>query len=162
MNPLFKETGKQALIRARRGQGLFKERVAAIESRCRITGVENPIHLIASHCKPWRDSTNEERLDGEKGLTSYAECRSSFRSWLHRVRRHRNADYFARSAPAFTCTNGHRDPAGRQRGRIHRGTAKISRFSPQQRSSPGIAVKVECSVHRYTDFSSAGLDIPDR
>jgi hypothetical protein len=42
--------------------------VAAIESRCRITLVENPAHLIASHCKPWRDSTNDERLDGENGL----------------------------------------------------------------------------------------------
>jgi predicted restriction endonuclease len=25
-------------------------------------------HLRASHCKPWRDSSNEERLDGENGL----------------------------------------------------------------------------------------------
>jgi putative restriction endonuclease len=25
-------------------------------------------HLRASHCKPWRDATNEERLDGENGL----------------------------------------------------------------------------------------------
>ena len=25
-------------------------------------------HLIASHCKPWRDSTNDDRLDGENGL----------------------------------------------------------------------------------------------
>jgi putative restriction endonuclease len=24
--------------------------------------------LVASHTKPWRDSTNEERLDGENGL----------------------------------------------------------------------------------------------
>jgi hypothetical protein len=40
----------------------------AIERRCRITGVENPVHLVASHCKPWRDSSNEERLDGENGL----------------------------------------------------------------------------------------------
>jgi hypothetical protein len=68
MSPLVKQTEKQALIRARRGQGLFKERVAAIESRCRITRVENPAHLVASHCKPWRDSTNVERLDGENGL----------------------------------------------------------------------------------------------
>lgn len=50
------------------GQGLFKERVSAIESRCQIAGVDNPAHLIASHCKPWRDSTNEERLNGENGL----------------------------------------------------------------------------------------------
>jgi hypothetical protein len=27
-----------------------------IETRCRITGVDNPIHLLASHCKPWRDT----------------------------------------------------------------------------------------------------------
>jgi hypothetical protein len=39
-----------------------------IENRCGITGVDNPIHLVASHCKPWRDSTNEERLNGENGL----------------------------------------------------------------------------------------------
>ncbi len=62
------ETDREALIRARRGQGLFKQRVMRIENRCRITGVNNPIHLIASHCKPWRDSSNEERLDGENGL----------------------------------------------------------------------------------------------
>lgn len=30
--------------------------------------VDNLVHLVASHCKPWRDSTNEERLDGENGL----------------------------------------------------------------------------------------------
>jgi hypothetical protein len=62
------ETERLAIIRARKGQGLFKERVATIETRCRITGVENPVHLIASHCKPWRDATNEERLNGENGL----------------------------------------------------------------------------------------------
>ena len=62
------ETDRLAIIRARKGQGLFKERVGIIESKCRITGVENPVHLVASHCKPWRDSTNEERLNGENGL----------------------------------------------------------------------------------------------
>jgi putative restriction endonuclease len=39
-----------------------------IESSCRITKVEKPAHLRASYCKPWRDSTNQERLDGENGL----------------------------------------------------------------------------------------------
>jgi hypothetical protein len=62
------ETEREALIVARLGQGLFKQRVMEIETRCGITGVTNPIHLRASHCKPWRDSTNEERLDGENGL----------------------------------------------------------------------------------------------
>jgi hypothetical protein len=63
-----RETERQAIVRARVGQGLFKERVSKIESRCRVTGVVNPVHLIASHCKPWRDSSNEERLNGENGL----------------------------------------------------------------------------------------------
>lgn len=67
-DPTVMETDRMAIIRARNGQGLFKERVSKIESRCRITGVENPVHLVASHCKPWRDSTNEERLNGENGL----------------------------------------------------------------------------------------------
>jgi len=64
----IRDTDREAIIRARRGQGLFKQRVMQIERRCRITAVDNPIHLVASHCKPWRDSSNEERLDGENGL----------------------------------------------------------------------------------------------
>ena len=68
VGPTVAETDRLALIRARKGQGLFKERVSEIESKCRITGVTNPVHLIASHCKPWRDATNEERLNGENGL----------------------------------------------------------------------------------------------
>src|ERR1700693_4214923 len=39
-----------------------------IERACRITGVTREEHLRESHCKPWRDSSNEERLDGENGL----------------------------------------------------------------------------------------------
>jgi putative restriction endonuclease len=62
------ETDREAIVRARRGQGLFKQRVMKIETCCRITGVDNLGHLLASHCKPWRDSSNEERLNGENGL----------------------------------------------------------------------------------------------
>lgn len=39
-----------------------------VERECRITKVDNPAHLVGSHIKPWRDSGNEERLDGENGL----------------------------------------------------------------------------------------------
>jgi len=39
-----------------------------VEHACRITGVNREEHLRASHSKPWRDSSNEERLDGENGL----------------------------------------------------------------------------------------------
>ncbi|WP_240523526.1 HNH endonuclease [Polaromonas sp. AER18D-145] len=62
------ETEREAVVMARRGQGLFKQRVMALERACRVTGVTNGEHLRASHCKPWRDATNEERLDGENGL----------------------------------------------------------------------------------------------
>jgi hypothetical protein len=62
------ETMRQAVVMARRGQGLFKERVMQFEHSCRITGVTRIEHLRASHCKPWRDASNEERLDGENGL----------------------------------------------------------------------------------------------
>lgn len=64
----IEETEKSALILARRGQGVFKQRVRSIERRCRLTGVDRIEHLRASHCKPWRDSDDGERLDGENGL----------------------------------------------------------------------------------------------
>jgi hypothetical protein len=64
----IKETERSALIQARRGQGLFRIKVQSIETRCRITKVDRPEHLIASHTKPWRDSNNEERLNPENGL----------------------------------------------------------------------------------------------
>lgn len=64
----LKQTERTALIQARRGQGTFKKNVFRIEGYCRITKVDNPAHLIASHCKPWRDSDNDERLNGENGL----------------------------------------------------------------------------------------------
>ena len=67
-NPSIPSTEREALVMARRGQGKFRQHVAKIEERCRITKVDKPEHLRASHCKPWRDSNNDERLDGENGL----------------------------------------------------------------------------------------------
>ncbi len=66
--PELPETTKLQLVHARRGQGLYRKRVAAIERACRITGVTHPAHLVASHCKPWRDADDDEGLDGENGL----------------------------------------------------------------------------------------------
>ncbi len=62
------ETERINLIRSRVGQGLFRRRVLQIEKRCRLTLVDRPEHLVASHSRPWRDAGNEERLDGENGL----------------------------------------------------------------------------------------------
>jgi hypothetical protein len=61
-------TTREALISARVGQGLFKERISRHERACRITSVDNPAHLIASHIKPWRESNNDERLHEGNGL----------------------------------------------------------------------------------------------
>jgi hypothetical protein len=59
---------REQLVLARRGQGRFREAVATIETHCRVSGLNRPEHLIACHCKPWRDASNQERLDGENRL----------------------------------------------------------------------------------------------
>ena len=61
-------TQKQQLVLARRGQGVFKANVRLNEQRCRVTGVADPKFLIASHIKPWRDCSDQEKLDGCNGL----------------------------------------------------------------------------------------------
>jgi HNH endonuclease len=61
-------TQKLKLVKARRGQGIFKKNLENFESACRVTGVGDIRHLRASHMKPWRDSTDFEKLDGNNGL----------------------------------------------------------------------------------------------
>ena len=63
------DTEAAVLVRARKGQGLFRARVANYSSKCRVTGVAEPSLLRASHIKPWsKCESNEERLDGANGL----------------------------------------------------------------------------------------------
>jgi hypothetical protein len=62
------ETQKQQLVLARRGQGVFKANVRLNEMACRLTAVDDPHYLIASHIKPWRDCSDLEKLDGCNGL----------------------------------------------------------------------------------------------
>lgn len=62
-------TTRQQLVLARYGQGVFRSRVFEFGRSCRLTHIENPQLLIASHIKPWRlCSTAAERLDGANGL----------------------------------------------------------------------------------------------
>ena len=61
-------TERDALTKARLGQGLFRQRVAEQEPICRVTGLARQEFLIASHIKPWRDCDHLERLDGANGL----------------------------------------------------------------------------------------------
>jgi putative restriction endonuclease len=66
--PTITETERRALVMARKGQGVFRQNVMKVEKACRVTGVTRTEHLVASHTKPWRDSDNTERLDGENGF----------------------------------------------------------------------------------------------
>lgn len=62
-------TEKDQVVKARRGQGLFRANVQKYERCCRLTGVSTQYLLIASHIKPWRSCENSvERLDGNNGL----------------------------------------------------------------------------------------------
>lgn len=67
-NAQIQSTEKEALIKSRRGQGIYRQRLMRVEYCCRITKVANPTHLVGSHIKPWREANNDERLDGENGL----------------------------------------------------------------------------------------------
>lgn len=67
-NASLTETEKETLIKIRVGQGIFRSRLEIIEPQCRITLVSNKRHLIASHIKPWSQSDNSEKLDGNNGL----------------------------------------------------------------------------------------------
>jgi len=62
------ETERKALVLARRGQGVFRNNVRSVERACRVTRVDRPEHLVASHIQPWRHSDNAARLAGENGL----------------------------------------------------------------------------------------------
>lgn len=62
------DTFIEQVVKARRGQGVFRSNVLLREDHCRVTKVNEPRHLIASHIKPWRSSADKERLDGANGL----------------------------------------------------------------------------------------------
>ena len=59
---------KRDLFSARRGQGVFRANLEAIEGACRLTGLLDRRHLRATHIKPWRSSADSEKLDGCNGL----------------------------------------------------------------------------------------------
>jgi hypothetical protein len=62
------ETQKIQLVNARRGQGIYRSNLERVENACRVTGVTDKRHLRASHIKPWRMSSDVEKLDGNNGL----------------------------------------------------------------------------------------------
>jgi putative restriction endonuclease len=67
-NPLISATEKSILINSRIGQGKFRQELISYWNGCSITGFQDTKLLIASHIKPWKDSSNAERLDLFNGL----------------------------------------------------------------------------------------------
>ncbi|MFC1481085.1 HNH endonuclease [Candidatus Neomarinimicrobiota bacterium] len=61
-------TERKAICKARVGQGMYRSFLLEEWNACAVTGVINPTFLTASHAKPWKDSTNEERLNPCNGL----------------------------------------------------------------------------------------------
>lgn len=62
------ETEKDTLIKARRGQGEFREGVKSLYDHCIVTGIKDKSLLIASHIVSWKESDNKQRLDKYNGL----------------------------------------------------------------------------------------------
>jgi len=63
-----KETVRRSLSLSRVGQGEFRDNLLDLWDACAITNVRVPEILKASHIKPWKDSSNQERLDPYNGL----------------------------------------------------------------------------------------------
>jgi putative restriction endonuclease len=65
----LKPTEKEVLLSARVGQGQFRSQVLRLwDGRCAVTGITVLEVIRASHIKPWRSSTNQERLNPYNGL----------------------------------------------------------------------------------------------
>ncbi|MBT0962999.1 HNH endonuclease [Denitromonas iodatirespirans] len=62
------ETMRQAIVQSRVGQGEFRARLLVYWKACAVTGAVCAPVLKASHIKPWRVSSNAERLDVFNGL----------------------------------------------------------------------------------------------
>ncbi|RQR60736.1 HNH endonuclease [Burkholderia sp. Bp9125] len=72
-------TTTRRLIDARLGQGKFRLDLEKIwNGRCAVTGCQTKAALRASHIKPWANSTDEERLDGNNGLLLVATLDALF------------------------------------------------------------------------------------
>lgn len=76
-------TTRAALIDARLGQGGFRKALLKTwDGACAVTVCRLEAILRASHCKPWRESDNAERLDSNNGLLLVANLDALFDAGL--------------------------------------------------------------------------------
>lgn len=62
-------TERSGLVNSRVGQGAYRKSILhRWEYKCAITQFDDIRILIASHIVPWKDATDEERLDVENGI----------------------------------------------------------------------------------------------
>ena len=67
--PVLAEAESEVKTKLRLGQQNFRKGVLPLwNSQCAICGISLPELLQASHSKPWKDGTNEERIDPFNGL----------------------------------------------------------------------------------------------
>lgn len=76
------ETERQAVIAARRGQGVFRALLDEHWGSCAVTGCTNRKLLRASHIQRWRDSSNVDRLNPDNGLLLAAHVDAAFDAGL--------------------------------------------------------------------------------
>ena len=82
-SPILNDTEKQVIIKARIGQGKYRDNLMKkYNHHCVVTGIDTPKLLVASHIKPWRVCDNEERIDTENGLLLSANMDRLFDSGL--------------------------------------------------------------------------------
>lgn len=63
------KTSRKGLVTSRVGQGEYRRRILRRWGfKCAVNGSRIKEVLIASHIVPWRESTNEERLDVDNGI----------------------------------------------------------------------------------------------
>lgn len=67
-NISLKGIDKEAIVKVRINQGIFKERLLHRYNHCCLCKVSEHDFLIASHIKPWKDSDENERLDVDNGF----------------------------------------------------------------------------------------------
>ena len=81
-DPNITSTEKSSLVKARIGQGAFRQRLIGLWGGCSVTGFKDTNLLVASHIKPWRASSNAERLDKFNGLLLVPNLDKAFDSGL--------------------------------------------------------------------------------
>ena len=59
---------RTAVVKARINQGAFRDMLIQKYHKCCLCGVDEESLLVASHIKPWADSTRKERVDDNNGL----------------------------------------------------------------------------------------------